>query len=318
VKYVIRFLENKSSRSLSSSAAAASVHEELGGLWLKARMIVCCMAQMRREGDIDSALSGNQTDDACQKEDAIAIEAAKWAAQRHQSHSEHDHEEDFEDDINVGDSTGRVFRLVHASVALAGYGCPKEMIQLAISVYPNQVREMDEEGALPLHIAAVASSYLPTNGFQSAVSPTRNISDEDSIISSISNLSEFSSNNTSNPFQTVIRMLLKSYPEAARIPHGVSGRLPLILAIEAKKRTMGDGMKVLLEAYPAALEAQDLDPRLYPYIMAAIGKSREVKVRRKTRFPSFGKKEVVKRQVPIALFEAIRARPNLLKLGDTN
>ena len=111
-------------------------------------------------------------------------------------------------------------------------------------------------------------------------------------------------------------MLLKSYPEAARIPHGVSGRLPLILAMEARKRTMGDGMKVLLEAYPAALETQDLDPRLYPYIMAAIGKSREVKVRRKSRFPSFGKKEVVKRHVPVALFEAIRARPNLLEPGN--
>ena len=95
VKYVIRFLESESSRSMTSTAAAASVHEELGGLWLKARMIVCCMAQMRREGD---GIFPNAAEDGCQKEDAIAIEAAKWAAQRHQGHSENDHDEDFEDE----------------------------------------------------------------------------------------------------------------------------------------------------------------------------------------------------------------------------
>jgi hypothetical protein len=42
----------------------------------------------------------------------------------------------------------RQFRIVHASVALAGYGCPPEMIRLAISIHPNQVMEMDEDGNL--------------------------------------------------------------------------------------------------------------------------------------------------------------------------
>jgi Ankyrin repeats (3 copies) len=42
----------------------------------------------------------------------------------------------------------RQFRIVHASVALAGYGCPPEMIRLAISIHPHQVKEMDEDGNL--------------------------------------------------------------------------------------------------------------------------------------------------------------------------
>ena len=42
----------------------------------------------------------------------------------------------------------RKFRIVHASVGLTGYGCPPEMIRLAVSINPHQVREMDEEGNL--------------------------------------------------------------------------------------------------------------------------------------------------------------------------
>ena len=42
----------------------------------------------------------------------------------------------------------RKFRIVHASVGLTGYGCPPEMIRLAVSINPHQIREMDEEGNL--------------------------------------------------------------------------------------------------------------------------------------------------------------------------
>jgi hypothetical protein len=42
----------------------------------------------------------------------------------------------------------RKFRILHASVGLIGYGCPPEMIRLAISLHPEQVREMDEDGNL--------------------------------------------------------------------------------------------------------------------------------------------------------------------------
>jgi len=299
VKYVIRSLERRT--SLSSSQALASVHAELGSLWLKARLIVCLMAEKRREESSSNDIL-DLSEEACPREDAVAREAARWATQNHKSSSEYENEDEDED------NGGRIFRLVHASVALAGYGCPTEMIRLAMSVHPNQVREMDEDGNLPLHIAAVASSFLPDQ------SPTTT-SDEDSLMSGLSNISGVSCD-MSRPFAKVIRMLLQSYPEASQISHGTSGRLPLILAMDAGQRTMHDGMKLLLEAYPAALESKEFDPKLYPYILSTIGKAREVKVvvGKHTRFPRFGrkKKELVKKHLPTALYDCVRARPNLL------
>merc|ERR1711976_963594 len=140
-------------------------------------------------------------------------------------------------------------------------------IRLAISMYPNQVREMDEDGNLPLHIAAVATSYLP-----SSYSTLSSNSDEDSFISNLSNLSGLSCDKHP-PFDRVIRMLLRSFKGASQIPHGYSGRLPLVLAIDARQRTMDDGLRALIEAYPAAIESKNYDQRLYPYILSTLGRA---------------------------------------------
>lgn len=292
VKFVIRSLERHSSSS--SVASLKTVQNELGELWLKARLIVCSMSVRKKEeptqGDGLLDLNG----DNC----AVAREAARWAAQRHQS-------SDFERDEEEEETNGTVFRLVHASVALVGYGCPIEMIRLAMSVYPMQVREMDEHGNLPLHIAAVALTFLP-NDLSSGC-------DEDSFVSNLSNLSSV---NLSRPFRTVIKMLLQSYPDAAHIPHGASGRLPLVLAFDAGQRSMDDGLKLLMEAFPAALETKEFDPKFYPYILSVLGKSSEKKVSsRKQRFRRFGRKrkeQVKTKLLPISLYDCLRARPQLL------
>lgn len=299
VKYVIRSLERKSISS-SEVAAARVVQHELGSLWLKARFFVCRMAERQKNSQsMNEFIDG----DMCPREVTVTEEAARWAAQRHQSNRDDDHEEE-DDDDEVGDGT---FRLVHASVALAGYGCPIEMIRLAIQVYPKQIAQMDEDGNLPLHIAAVAPAYLThkANGSNS---------DEDSLMSSLSTLSGMPSD-ASKPFQRVIRMLLRFYPEAAQIPHGVSGRLPLILAMDARQRTMDDGIKLLLDAYPAALESKYFDSKLYPYILSTVGKAKEVTVAsRKKRIPIFGRKkeEALKRHLPVALFECLKAKPGIV------
>jgi len=294
VKFVIRSLE----RTMSSSSVASvkTVQNELGELWLKARLIVCSMAERKRG---DPTTQGEALLDLNEDNCPVAREAARWAAQRHQS-------SDYEINEDEEETNDRVFRLVHASVALAGYGCPIEMIRLAMSVYPNQVREMDEDGNLPLHIAAVALAFQPSE-FASG-------SDEDSFVS---NLSTFSSADMSRPFGKVIKMLLRSYPEAAQIPHGATGRLPLILALDARQRAMDDGLKLLMDAFPAALETKEFDPKLYPYILSIVGKSSEKKISsRKQRFPRFGrkKKEQVKtkQMVPATLYDCLRARPHLL------
>ena len=112
-------------------------------------------------------------------------------------------------------------------------------------------------------------------------------------------------------------MLLRSYKKAAQIPHGQTGRLPLVLAIDARKRTMNDGLRALIEAHPAALESKDLDPKLYPHILSTVGKLKKVKVPKilRKKEPRYGNKKmemVSKEVIPIALFEVLRAKPNLL------
>ncbi len=311
VRCVIRMLDERST-SLSSAAAASAVHDELGGLWLKARLIVCLMADKRREGHFSFFDSYEESNAA---EAAVALEAARWAAKHHQHTCEDDEVES--EDISAELSSGRKFRLVHASVGLTGFGCPIEMIRLAISVYPNQVREMDEDGNLPLHIASVSSSFLP-----SSFPPSNSCSDEDSYISNLSNLSGLSTDNHP-PFDRVIRMLLRSYPMAAQIPHGQTGRLPLVLAIDARKRGMNDGLRALIEAYPAALESKNYDPKLYPHILSIVGQARKINVsiisHKKEHRYGKRKKDVVKKEViPAALYEVLRAKPNLLLVEHNN
>ena len=300
VRCVIRMLDQRRT-SLSSAAAATAVNDELGGLWVKARLIVCLMAEKRREGHFSFLDTYEETNTT---EAAIALEAARWASQRHQNICD-DEEEEF-DELK----TGRKFRLVHSSVSLTGFGCPIEMIRLAISIYPNQVREMDEDGNLPLHIAAIASSFLPTCD----PSPS-SCSDEDSFISNLSNLSHLSSNKHP-PFDRVIRMLLRSYKMAARIPNGQNGRLPLILAIDAKQRTMDDGLRALIEAYPAALETKNFNQKLYPHVLSLLGKPKQMDILCRVKEVRYGrsmkKEKISKPVIPIALYELLRAKPNLL------
>mmetsp|Transcript_8146 Transcript_8146/g.20465 ORF Transcript_8146/g.20465 Transcript_8146/m.20465 type:complete len:915 (+) Transcript_8146:250-2994(+) len=173
----------------------------------------------------------------------------------------------------------RQFRIVHASVALAGYGCPPEMIRLAISLFPEEVTQMDEDGNLPLHIAATAASF-------GCISEGTSLKDDASVFSD-GMTSLFSSgsskraggsgaaaSNYNASFDKVIKLLLKQYPQAAQTPHGKSGRLPLALAARAGNRSWGDGMKALLRAYPPALfsGSKGLIPvKLYAHVLCLIG-----------------------------------------------
>jgi hypothetical protein len=178
------------------------------------------------------------------------------------------------------------FRVVHASVGLIGYGVPPELIRLAISIHPHQVTEMDEDGNLPLHIAATAASYLatahatvsasddiPTSIMAAAAAAAEETGDDQSVLSDAA-MSFFSSATvslTTNPFDKVIKMLLEHYPDAAQTPHGKTGRLPLVMAIESGRRTWNDGIRTLLNAHPPALHSKKLmDPALYPLVLSKL------------------------------------------------
>ena len=234
-------------------------------------------------------------------EAALAQEAASWAVEQHQGSTPTD------DDVlpiapNVSTGTamlskhrhspngisGRQFRIVHASVGLTGYGCPPELIRLAISMHPHQVMEMDEEGNLPLHIAVTAASYLATAhhaaldhpgtmaAAAAAAAAASDNADDLSVISDAA-MSFFSSatvSQTTNPFDKVIKILLQQYPEAARIPQGKTGRLPLVLAVESRHRTWADGIRTLLNAYPPALHDKKIIPaELYPNVLSLVARN---------------------------------------------
>ena len=115
-----------------------------------------------------------------------------------------------------------------------------------------------------------------------------------------------------NPFDQVIRILLRNYPASAQIPHGKNGRLPLTLATDAERRTWHDGIKALVQAFPPALESREIDPKLYPSILALIGKKEvgESTVRTK----SIRAKAVANKQSKVmnSVFEIVKAKPSLL------
>ena len=144
---------------------------------------------------------------------------------------------------------GRRFRLVHASVGLIRFGCPPEMIRLAVSLYPHQVSEVDEDGNLPLHIAAMAfheqavataqaeelaallsleedASSLQTLNSHNNNNSLHTLNNSGSNWDTMSAISETTTaasslagfSNRKSLWDQVFDMLLQQYPEGARTP----------------------------------------------------------------------------------------------------
>ncbi len=82
--------------------------------------------------------------------------------------------------------------------------------------------------------------------------------------------SSSTTNATAHAFNKVIQILLRVYPEGAHVPHGKSGRLPLLSAIRAGQRTWEDGIQTIIAANPAALHGAKLQ-KAYPEALAVVG-----------------------------------------------
>lgn len=210
--------------------SAMRVHRELGQLWDKARRIVTRLteARLQHEGTAVEACSFQTASPASEEEQR---KAATWAAEQHRASNPRGddllpvylnvNERAYSRSPVMNNSTNvhRQFRIVHASVGLIGYGCPPEMIRLAISIHPHQVREMDEDGNLPLHIAVKASSFLgryddvaSANAAVAAVVAC--FSDDASVQSEAATFfSSITVSQTPNPFDKVrLTMLRAEYP----------------------------------------------------------------------------------------------------------
>ena len=113
-------------------------------------------------------------------------------------------------------------------------GCPQILFDLALKLHPEQVRQK-VYGSLPLHYAAESPTSHQDIGH-------------------------------SNDY--IVNSLLHIFPEASRVPDA-SGCLPLHLAIRSGK-SFQSVVKGLFQSYPDAIRIRDGDHFLFPSLLAAL------------------------------------------------
>jgi len=131
------------------------------------------------------------------------------------------------------------FYIVHSAVKL---DCPQDLIRYIIETRPGEVSKTDEQGRLPLHIAAAAR---PVN------SPSSDKNDDGG----------------NYHFKFMIDELLYAYPDGAACADR-DGKLPLQLAIESGKYWVGGGVKSLYDVFPDAMANVVVEE--YPVIKKAM------------------------------------------------
>ena len=129
----------------------------------------------------------------------------------------------------------RKWRAVHA--ACNGGTCPFDVLAFSLQILPGETKVFNEDGNLPLHIAASAPPYETT--VPPELAPGR-----------------------------PIHLLLNRSPEGA-MKVNKKGRLPLHLALESGK-TLENGVDALVEAFPESVRMRDPVTLLYPFQMAAV------------------------------------------------
>jgi hypothetical protein len=153
---------------------------------------------------------------------------------------------DDHDEIGQGYDGEQEMLIVHG---LAKVGCPNEIGRLAVKLYPEQVRQIDINGNLPLHIASLShkTSALAagTHGDQT-----------------------YGENATLGP--PMMKCLIDVYPGGASEVDS-DGRYPINLAILAGK-TWLDGVGDIFRAGPNVIISGSLDSitRLPSFMIAAL------------------------------------------------
>ncbi len=123
------------------------------------------------------------------------------------------------------------FFMVHAAVRME---TPPDLLRYIIETRPEEVRQANDEGRLPLHVAANARSHAAESSYH---------------------------------YKFVIDELLYSYPDGAASSDS-EGKLPLELAIESEKKWIGGGIKSLHDVYPDAMSRVKMEE--YPSIQRAL------------------------------------------------
>jgi ankyrin repeat protein len=134
-------------------------------------------------------------------------------------------------EVEVEVETPLPFRPLHFA---AQSPCPPGVFPFLISVYRNELTVKDEDGRLPLHIAATNATT-----------------------------------NRSYDVQSKISMMLTENPEAARIADA-SGRLPIHIALESGI-AWEEGIEDLFALEPEVIGTRDCVTSLYPFMLGAVG-----------------------------------------------
>jgi len=154
--------------------------------------------------------------------------------------------------------------IIH-TIARSGGGdtcwCPSVVMWFALKMFGYQTCWKDEDGNLPIHIAASYPLhkilYISTNLGGKTISEKVN--------------------------QPVIEMLTQYHPNSTKI-RNVQKRLPLNLAIESQK-CWKNGIKSLLRVNPSSLDICDSKTQLCPFMLAAA--SETVQAVQSEQFPFY-------------------------------
>jgi ankyrin repeat protein len=122
------------------------------------------------------------------------------------------------------------YRLVHATVRLDSY-LPPQLLSFALELYPEHLTARDEEGRVPLAVAAATHQLFTSRS------------------------------------RDVVTHLLQAHPEAAQMVD-TAGNTPLALALACGK-AWNAGVQELFTASPEVIGSRDGSTKLYPALQAA-------------------------------------------------
>jgi len=128
--------------------------------------------------------------------------------------------------------------------------CPSAILYVALKMYPEQVRQKDETGNLPLHniLSHPSAKWIKVDiGWA---------------------LSRRAKEFLTACNQTMLEMILDKYPMGCKVANR-NGRLPLFLAIESG-RNWDEGLSIIWKYYPEAAAIRDKATKMYPVMLAAV------------------------------------------------
>ena len=167
-------------------------------------------------------------------------------------------------------STNRKWRIVHATAAIK---CHRSLFDLACALYPEQVRELDENDLRRPPCVGGSNNSSGSGSSQKIISSTQHYQSKQTA------LHLAASSNASGPTgKYVIQKLLEMYREAAQIKDGMTEALPLHRMVENESKQDWNEYVDLIRAYPRAVRVEDKNGQL-PLHRAAVGTKHTTAIR---------------------------------------